>query len=146
MLRLFGDSISIKAQQYVDNWDAGLLLYFFCMLACCNRSDYIRAICNIWYISSISDIIGRISLFTNGTMLFLQIASMEISKLQPYYWSILREHLLKKRMFSFGHCPNYLSPPLTPFRATCTSFFGRQNRRFARMTEKIPIIIMTVQW
>ena len=31
---------------------------------------------------------------------------------------IVREHLLKKRMFSFGHCPNYL--PL--FRATCTSF------------------------
>ena len=53
----------------------------------------------------------------------------------------------KKRMFSFGHCPNFLSPPpLTPFRATCTSFFGRQNRRFARMTEKIPIIIMTIQW
>ena len=23
----------------------------------------------------------------------------------------LREHLFKKRMFSFGHCPNYLLPP-----------------------------------
>ena len=50
----------------------------------------------------------------------------------------VREHLLKKRMFSFGHCPNYLSPP--------SPHFGRQNQRFARMTEKIPIIIMTVQW
>ena len=55
---------------------------------------------------------------------------------------VIREHLLKKRMFSFGHCPNY---PLPPFRATCTSFFGRQNRRFARMTEKIPIIMVTQQ-
>ena len=25
-----------------------------------------------------------------------------------------------KKMFSFGHCPNYLSPP--PIRATCTTF------------------------
>ena len=34
---------------------------------------------------------------------------------------MIREHLLKKGMFSFGHCPNYLSP-LPLFRATCTSF------------------------
>ena len=40
-------------------------------------------------------------------------------------------------MFSFGHCPNYLSPPLPPIRATCTTFFGRQKRRFlARITER----------
>ena len=32
----------------------------------------------------------------------------------------VREHLLKKRMFSFGLCPNYLPP----FRASCTSFLG----------------------
>ena len=36
----------------------------------------------------------------------------------------------EKKMFSFGHCPNYLSP-LPPIRATCTTFFGRQKRRFS---------------
>ena len=55
---------------------------------------------------------------------------------------LVREHLLKKECFLSG-IARITSPP---FRATCTSFFGRQNRRFARMTEKIPIIIMTVQW
>ena len=35
--------------------------------------------------------------------------------------------LPEKKMFSFGHCPNYLSPPLTPFRATCTSFLAVKN-------------------
>ena len=43
---------------------------------------------------------------------------------------------MKKKTFSFGHCPNHLTtPPLTPFRATWSSFFGRQKRRFARMTD-----------
>ena len=32
----------------------------------------------------------------------------------------VREHLPGKKMFSFGHCPNYLSLP--PIRATCTTF------------------------
>ena len=27
----------------------------------------------------------------------------------------IREHLIYKRMFSFGHCPNYLSPPSPSF-------------------------------
>ena len=34
-------------------------------------------------------------------------------------------------MFSFGHCPNHLTPPpLTPIRATWSFFFGSQNSRF----------------
>ena len=37
-------------------------------------------------------------------------------------WVRIREPLLKKKMFSFGHCPNYLPPPLPPFRATFTPF------------------------
>ena len=37
MLRLFGDSISIEAQQYVDNWDAGLLYSFVCQHAVTDR-------------------------------------------------------------------------------------------------------------
>ena len=48
----------------------------------------------------------------------------------------LREHLLKKECFLSGIARITYPPPLTPFWATCTSFFGRQNRRFARMTEK----------
>ena len=43
----------------------------------------------------------------------------------------LREDLNWKKTFSFGHCPNYLNPPpITPIRATWSSFFGRQNSRF----------------
>ena len=39
---------------------------------------------------------------------------------------------LKKKTFSFGHCPNYLTPPspLTPIQATWSSFFGSRNSRF----------------
>ena len=37
----------------------------------------------------------------------------------------------KKKTFSFGHCPNYLiPPPMTPIRATWSSFFGSRNSRF----------------
>ena len=41
----------------------------------------------------------------------------------------VREHLPEEKLISFGHCPNYLSP-LPPNRASCTTFFGRQKRRF----------------
>ena len=37
-------------------------------------------------------------------------------------------------MFSFGHCPNYLSP-LPPIRATCTTFLAVINDVLARITE-----------
>ena len=33
----------------------------------------------------------------------------------------------EKRIFSFGHCLNYLFPPFPPFRATCTSFLAVKN-------------------
>ena len=36
------------------------------------------------------------------------------------------------------------APPIPPIRATWFSFFGRQKQRFARMTEKFPIMIMMV--
>ena len=48
---------------------------------------------------------------------------------------ILGKTSIEKKTFSFGHCPNHLTTPLTPIRATWSSFFGRQKRRFARMTE-----------
>ena len=38
-------------------------------------------------------------------------------------------------MFSFGHCPNYLPPPLPPIRASCTTFLYVKNDVFARITE-----------
>ena len=35
---------------------------------------------------------------------------------------------MKKKTFSFGHCPKYLTPPpLTPIRATWSSFFYAKN-------------------
>ena len=43
----------------------------------------------------------------------------------------VREDINWKKTFSFGHCPNYLNPPpMTPIRATWSSFFGSQNSRF----------------
>ena len=33
-----------------------------------------------------------------------------------------REDINRKKMFSFGHCPNNLNPPLTPIRATWSFF------------------------
>ena len=37
----------------------------------------------------------------------------------------IREHLLKKRMFSFGHCPNYPPPPPPLLSGNFYIFFGR---------------------
>ena len=46
-------------------------------------------------------------------------------------WDTLGKASMKKKTFSFGHCPNYLiPPPMTPTRATWSSFFGSQNSRF----------------
>ena len=41
-----------------------------------------------------------------------------------------------KKTFSFGHCPNHLTPPPDPNSGNLVLFFGRQKRRFARMTKK----------
>ena len=42
-----------------------------------------------------------------------------------------REDINRKKTFSFEHCPNHLTPPpLTPIRATWSSFFGSRNSRF----------------
>ena len=46
-------------------------------------------------------------------------------------WFVVREDINEKKTFSFGHCPNHLTPPLTPIRATWSFFFGRQKRRFS---------------
>ena len=43
----------------------------------------------------------------------------------------VREGVNWKKTFSFGHCPNYLTPPpMTPIWATWSSFFGSRNWRF----------------
>ena len=41
--------------------------------------------------------------------------------------NFLREHLIWKRMFSFGHCPNYLSPPPPLLSGNLYIFFGRHK-------------------
>ena len=47
----------------------------------------------------------------------------------------IREALLKKKMFSFGHCPNYLSPPPPPNLVNLYHFFCVKNDVLARITE-----------
>ena len=48
----------------------------------------------------------------------------------PYFF--IREGVNWKKTFSFRHCLNYLNPPppMTPIRATWSSFFGSRNSRF----------------
>ena len=41
----------------------------------------------------------------------------------------LREDINRKKTFSFGHCPNHLTPPWPQF-GQLGPFFGRQNSRF----------------
>ena len=49
----------------------------------------------------------------------------------------VREDINGKKTFSFGHCPNHLNPPPPdPNSGNLVLFFGRQKRRFARMTKK----------
>ena len=85
-------------------------------------------------------------------MVIKQITEIETDKIDYIRGATIIELLSEKRLLP-KRAPKgtpdkknvffrITSPPLTPFRATCTSFFGRQNRRFARMKEKIPIIII----
>ena len=59
-----------------------------------------------------------------------EISFVWSAKISFEFLSSVREHLTGKKLISFGHCPNYLSPPLPPIRASCTTFFGRQKPRF----------------
>ena len=48
----------------------------------------------------------------------------------------VREDINSKKTFSFGHCPNHLTPPPpAPNSGNLVLFFGRQKRRFVRMTD-----------
>ena len=58
-----------------------------------------------------------------GILINLKFISYSVSE-----W--LRGVFLRKRMRSFGFCPNYLLPPLNPIWTTCTTFFWRRNSRF----------------
>ena len=51
---------------------------------------------------------------------------------------------MKKKTFSFGHCPNHLTPPPDPNSGNLVLFFGRQKRRFARLTDFFLMMIMMV--
>ena len=57
--------------------------------------------------------------------------------IDPYFneWFPFREDINRKKTFSFGHYPDHLNPPPDPNSGNLVLFFGRQKRRFARMTE-----------
>ena len=50
----------------------------------------------------------------------------------------------EKKTFSFGHCPNHLNPPLTPIRATWSSFFTSKMTFCAYDQKKNLMLIMKV--
>ena len=43
---------------------------------------------------------------------------------------LLRENIKRKKTFSFGHCPNHLTPPWPPLEQLGPFFLWRQNSRF----------------
>ena len=43
---------------------------------------------------------------------------------------LVREDLNRKKTFSFGHCPNPLTPPPDPNSGNLVLFFGRQIEKF----------------
>ena len=57
----------------------------------------------------------------------------------------IREDINRKKTFSLGHCPNHLTtPPPDPYSGNSVLFFGRQKRRFARMTDFFLMMIVMV--
>ena len=70
----------------------------------------------------------------SGACLFLYQVSLYALQTLMVRWVkryILGKGSIEKKTFSFGHCPNYLNPPpMTPIRATWSSFFGSRNSRF----------------
>ena len=64
----------------------------------------------------------------------------------------VREDISRKKTFSFGHCPNPLNPPpLTPIRATWSSFLDVKNdvlrvwpKFFLMMIMMVSMIIMMI--
>ena len=44
-----------------------------------------------------------------------------------------------KKTFSFGHCPNHLTPPLTPIRATW-SYFSEVNIQDLKVSLELEIL------
>ena len=62
---------------------------------------------------------------TNGFLYFAEF------RIFPKYEISFKGRGQQKKTFSFGHCPNHLKPPpMTPIRATWSSFFGSRNSRF----------------
>ena len=57
--------------------------------------------------------IGMVDVFTDECMLYGRFSVV----------TEVREGVNGKKTFSFGHCPNHLNPPITPIRATWSSFF-----------------------
>ena len=71
--------------------------------------------------------------FTDVTLACEDGQQVEAHKVVLLASSPLGKTSIKKKTFSFGHCPNYLNPPplpMTPIRATWSSFFGSRNSRF----------------
>ena len=60
----------------------------------------------------------------------------QINVIDPltFHCSMLGSTSYKKKCFLSG-IAQITSPPLPPIRATCTTFFGRQKRRLAHITD-----------
>ena len=82
-----------------------------------------------WIASSLSSCIGRFR--WTPWALIVSVSAIIFTIPNTIFFIMLREDINWKKTFSFGHCPNYLNPPpMTPIRATWSSFFGSQNSRF----------------
>ena len=70
-----------------------------------------------------------------GAAVLLKFVYLSYPKRGSYFYPPITEKVNRKKTFSFGHCQNHLTPPPDPNSGNLVLFFGRQKRRFARMTE-----------
>ena len=62
-----------------------------------------------------------------GILLSGSLDGGHLVRVKNHKADLVREDINEKKTFSLGHCPNHLTPPLTPIRATW-SLVGRGGR------------------
>ena len=72
-----------------------------------------------------------VALWRTGRLRTLELwfkVRFDLAESENHIYACFREDIHWKKTFSFGHCPNYLTPP--PWPPTWSSFFGTRNSRF----------------
>ena len=73
-----------------------------------------------------------------------EISFVWSAKISFEFLSSVREHLTGKKLISFGHCPNYLSPPSPQFGQVVKLFLDVKNDVYRILQNQVTMIIR--QW